>query len=249
LDLWYKLKLALLNNHYLRVENWLRDYVRLESLAEEGCWWADPDLWESTEIGVNQQEIECMERVDLRNFIDIVEFYPKERNYGILFMGLPALDQNKNPELWEELRQAIKKNELLRMAVHEDERKNGSYWIDNEDIVWGYWWTDPELWKIEELEENLPGEPCTHEEAERHEFYLCVKSIRNYPKCIGRRDLYYILNVFLKETDKNKNPDMWEKMREAFKSNKAFQEAFHKKGYKDLIKAKEGQWWFDPDMW
>lgn len=49
LDLWEAVRKALVENEHLKDEE-IKDYLNFETLVEEGCWWADPEQWETVKL-------------------------------------------------------------------------------------------------------------------------------------------------------------------------------------------------------
>ncbi len=69
------------------------------------------------------------------------ELNPYSLENALLCLIEEEVPMDKYPELWEELRRALRENPYLQ----EDEEMR-RYLTDPEEAARGYWWFDPESW-------------------------------------------------------------------------------------------------------
>lgn len=87
------------------------------------------------------------ERAKLRKYIRVVRRHDATRDISsveVTFYNLTMLDRMKNPDLWDDLRNALRENE----ALHSTEAL--AYLSDAKEAQNGYWWFDPSTWTAEE---------------------------------------------------------------------------------------------------
>jgi len=54
---------------------------------------------------------------------------------------------------------------------------------------------------------------------------------------------------YLDEIPQDKYPEEWEKFRKAFSTNSDLDDPRLKANIRDMTKAKEGKWWWNPENW
>ncbi len=85
------------------------------------------------------------ERDTLKRYISIIRDFTEDRTISgveVTFYDLATLDQQRNEDLWDALRQALRENADLQSELAL------LYLTDEEYAAKGCWWFDPETWAV-----------------------------------------------------------------------------------------------------